>query len=30
MEKWRGVWIYEPGYGKKASAKYGKLGMIGV
>ena len=30
MEKWRRVWIYEPGYGKEACAKYGKLGIIGV
>lgn len=29
MEKWRGVWIYEPGYGKEACVRYGKLGIIG-
>lgn len=29
MEKWRGVWIYEPEYGKEACVRYGKLGIIG-
>lgn len=29
MEKWRGIWIYECGYGRKASARDGKLGIIG-
>ena len=30
MEKWRGVWIYEPGYSKETCARYRKLGIIGV